>query len=245
MVEKSTQPAQAKARQEEPPPRRDTEAGSAITAGGPPPWREPEAGSAIAAGGPPPWRDTEAGSAKKPRPPRRILKAHEVNPYDHLDWDWTLDANRGKELALRELRNDMIKRQLERGETAAYRSSGWSCYPYISSDDRCYFTPVSKQIMEAREYLYNTLIYWDDHMKAWHELKIGDIVFCAVEPGRRFFAHPIKKIEWEFYRGSAIKEPCYTIANLEGRENGYCWKDTIWGVLYRVNDEPFHGVTFH
>ena len=81
-------------------------------------------------------------------------------------------------------------------------------------------------------------------MQEWYELKEGHIVFCAVEPGRRFFAHPIKKIEWEFYRGSFIKEPCYTIANLEGRENGYCWKDMIWGVLYQVNDEPFHGVRF-
>ena len=138
----------------------------------------------------------------------------------------------------------MIKRQLENGETAAYRSSGWSCYPYISSNDRCYFTPVHVRFLEATEYCYHTLVYWDDHMQDWYQLKKGHIVFCAVEPGRRFFAHPIKNIEWKFWHGSAFKEPCYTIANLEGRENGYCWKDMIWGVLYQVNDKPFDRVQF-
>ena len=75
-------------------------------------------------------------------------------------------------------------------------------------------------------------------------MKRGDIVFWAVEPGYRFFAHPIKHIEWKLYRESAIKQPCYTIANLEGRENGYSWMDMIWGALHQVNDKPFHGVRF-
>ena len=62
-----------------------------------------------------------------------------------------------------------------------------------------------------------------------------------MEPGWRFFAHPIKHVEWKFYGESHIKQPCYTIANLQGRENGCSWMNMIWGVLHQVNDTPFHG----
>ena len=59
---------------------------------------------------------------------------------------------------------------MQRGMTVAYRQSGWSCYPIINSNDLCYFEPVLR-----------------------HDLKVRDIVFCAVEPGWRYYAHFIKK----------------------------------------------------
>ena len=64
---------------------------------------------------------------------------------------WTLAPGWPKELALRELRNDMIKRQLEKGQTVAYRQSGWSCYPLISSNDLCYFEPVLRHDLKVSE----------------------------------------------------------------------------------------------
>ena len=66
----------------------------------------------------------------------------------------------------------------------------------------------------------------------------------AVEPGYRFFAHPIKHVEWKIYTANHTSSNPATLANLQGRENGCSWMNMIWGVLYQVNDEPFHGVSF-
>ena len=96
-------------------------------------------------------------------PPPNIQQAHEVNPGSEMDVDWTLAPGNGtKEYALRELRNALIQEQLESGKTASYRQSGWSCYPIISSNGLCHYEPVHHD---------------------WR--KIGDIIFCAVEPGLR------------------------------------------------------------
>ena len=64
-----------------------------------------------------------------------------MNPGSELDCDWTLDANRGKEFALRELRNDLIKRQLEKGLTMAYRSSATTSATgrFFEANDHCYY----------------------------------------------------------------------------------------------------------
>ena len=72
-------------------------------------------------------------------------------------------------------------------------------------------------------------------------MKRGDIVFWAVEPGYRFFAHPIMHVEWKFYTANHTSSNPATLANLQGRENGCSWMNMIWGVLYQVNDTPFHG----
>ena len=55
------------------------------------------------------------------------------------------------------------------------------------------------------------------------------------------FRAPHKKIEWEEHDGG-IQYPKYTIANLQGRENGRSWINMIWGKLFQVNDRPFNGV---
>ena len=91
----------------------------------------------------------KAASAKPipPRPqrdpPRFVLQAHEVRVGDELDTDWTRSKEWGRELELREERNELIKAQLLEGKTAAYRQSGWSLYPRIYSNDICCYTPVT------------------------------------------------------------------------------------------------------
>ena len=58
--------------------------------------------------------------------------------------DWTLcPEDRGKELRLREVRNQMIKEQLLLGKPVIYRSSGWSLYPRVWSNDLCTYEPVT------------------------------------------------------------------------------------------------------
>ena len=194
--------------------------------------------------GPLPWRDSGAASAKKPFPGYCVLEVHEYIEGSELANDWTLDENRGKEFALRELRNELIKDKLQKNQKVVYRSSGWSCYPYIWSNDLCYYAPVHKQFFAEKTCCYWSLVYWDDHKQNWYQLDRGHVVFCAVEPGNRFFAHPIKHIEWTYPGESHIMQPRYTIANLAGHENGHSSTNMIWGVLYQVNDKPFDRVKF-
>ena len=53
-----------------------------------------------------------------------------------LDVDWTLCPDDwAKELRLREVRNEMIKKQLQLGRPVIYRSSGSSLYPRVWPND--------------------------------------------------------------------------------------------------------------
>ena len=64
------------------------------------------------------------------------------------------------------------------------------------------------------------------------EIQKEDIVLCEVQPGNRFYAHIVKKIEdWEGRR-------CFTIANYAGRENGWCYSEHIYGKL--IHAEQWH-----
>ena len=44
-----------------------------------------------------------------------------MRPGDELDVDWTLHKEWGEECRLREIRNELIRKQLEAGLTVAYR----------------------------------------------------------------------------------------------------------------------------
>ena len=105
--------------------------------------------------------------------PYYIQQPHEVNPGFHFDWTICTD-NWPREEALRQVHNKLLERQLREGLTVAYRQSGWSLYPRIYKNDLCYFKPTSRN--PERE-----------------ALQVGDIVFCAVEPGFRYCTQPIKK----------------------------------------------------
>ena len=165
----------------------------------------------------------EVGSNKKPRgkswpaasAPANFISMflqhpHEVRKGDGFDVDWTAGHSREMELALRQSRNIMMKEQLQRGIGVAYRSSGWSCWPRIHSGDITYLSPIKT----------------DDR----HKLKVDDIVFCAVQPGNRFFCHPIHKIEWTYWKKTRQWEEVYTIGNVDrSRVNGTCFFDGIYG----------------
>ena len=94
------------------------------------------------------------------------------------------------------------------GYHVCYRSSGWSLYPRVHSNDQCTYAPV-----------------WSGD-----EVRKGDILFCQVQPGDRFYAHHVKEKElW-----AATGKYYYTIANIEGRENGWCCIEHIYGRLVEV-----------
>ena len=155
---------------------------------------------------PVPRLDTDDIPPRPTRPVPHVFNwSHEITP--ELDVDWTLcPEDPAKELRLREERNVLIKEQLQLGKPVIYRSSGWSLYPRVWSNDLCSYDPVTSA----------------------NEVRFGDIVFCQVQPGDRFFAHVVSR-KW-FENG----EWYFKISNLRGRENGWCSIKHIYGRLVRA-----------
>ena len=141
-------------------------------------------------------------------PPFILSADFEVRP--SLDVDWTLcPEDWAKELRHRLVRNTMIKEALLDGKAIKYRSSGWSLYPKVHSNDECTYAPFLQDEQDIEE---------------------GDIVFCEVQPGDRFYAHFVKAKWWDdVYQGWY-----FTISNLSGRENGWCGVQHIYGRLVHV-----------
>ena len=131
---------------------------------------------------------------------------HEVGP--EFDFDWTLCPEDSElEYQRRKVRNDMIKTDLLAGKNVVYRSSGHSLWPRVHSNDNTHYVPVRS----------------DD------DVSETDIVFCQVRG--RYLAHLVKHKDWyEKARGS-MGAYCYTISRLDGRENGWCMINTIYGRL--------------
>ena len=62
------------------------------------------------------------------------------------------------------------------------------------------------------------------------DLKVGDLVFCEVQPGNLFYCHEIHRIN---YKAPAAK---YTILSNKGMENGWCNIEHIYGRVIEVLD---------
>jgi len=75
-------------------------------------------------------------------PPFVLNDAHEA--VGDLDVDWTVcKGDWGLERRLREERNKLLKEQLQAGHNVCYRSSGWSLFPLVSSNDMTTYEPVT------------------------------------------------------------------------------------------------------
>ena len=124
----------------------------------------------------------------------------------NIGWTDTQLSGQNHEMHLRTVRNQMIKEELQLGKPVIYRSSDWSLYPRVWSNDLCFYDPVTSA----------------------DEVSEDDIVFCQVQPGDRFYAHLVW-CKW-FQEG----EWYFTISNLKGRSNGGCSIKHIYGRLIRV-----------
>ena len=147
-----------------------------------------------------------------PRPTRDVpyfvLEAHDVRPGDELDVDWTLSHDWAEERRLRDIRNKLIREQLQSGLTVGYRQSGWSLWPRVHSNDLCCYIPVRFQ----------------------EQVQVNDIVFCQVHPGQYYYAHLVRRKEEDPNRGEYV----FWIGNMAGRLNGHCYLDAIYGKLVQV-----------
>ena len=129
---------------------------------------------------------------------------HRVAP--ELDFDWTLHSDWDTVLSRREARNQLVKSHLKEGKIVAFRSSGNSLWPRVCSGDSCSYEPVVNAA----------------------EIHLNDVVFCEVQPRNLFYTLIVKDIYW--YMGRR----CFTIANIKGRENGWCYDEHIYGKLIHV-----------
>ena len=59
---------------------------------------------------------------------------------------------------------------------------------------------------------------------------VGDIVFCEVQRSKQYYAHIVLAIERDYH----AMEPKYWIGNIEGRINGWCFREHIFGILVEV-----------
>ncbi len=139
--------------------------------------------------------------------------AHEGLATDALNPDGTLHSdNRLTEPQLRQRRNDMIKEQLQSGQPVAFRSRGKSLWPLVHSGDLCEYDPV----FDASD------------------VQVGDVIFCQVYPSREYHAHLIMS---KTYCGE-VEAWYFTVENQSGRENGWCWLETIYGKLKQTCRPP-------
>ena len=113
-----------------------------------------------------------------------------------------------EELRLRDLRNEMIKKQLLEGHSVAYRQSGWSLWPKVESNDCCFYNPVRFE----------------------ESVQKDDIVFCQVQPRGYFYAHLVKEVEFDKQHGCRK----YWISNMKGFVNGWCHIHHIYGKLFQI-----------
>ena len=100
----------------------------------------------------------------------------------------------------------MIKENLIHGVGCQYQSTGQSLWPRVKSGDCCFFEPVLDPDL----------------------LKLNDIVFCQVQPSERFFAHMITEMKVD-PAASAKNRRAWTIGNINGHVNGWCYDRHIYG----------------
>ena len=116
----------------------------------------------------------------------------------------------------------LLKEKLQAGKSGQFRSSGWSLWPRVHSGDCCIYEPIVDI----------------------DKIKPGDIVFCEVQPGNRFYAHLVLTIDWENKSPAASASAAgarsipprrrFWIGNQSGRSNGYCYDPHIYGRLVEV-----------
>jgi hypothetical protein len=159
-------------------------------------------------------------------PPDVVLEGpHDATPMHHRDWtivpgSYHDPEKREQELRNRERRNKLIHEHLAAGRSVFYRSSGNSMWPLVQSDDGILLHPI--QAVTAKD---GTTIEKEES-----EISVGDIVFCEVQRSKLYYAHIVLEVYEDLYR----KEPQYWIGNIEGRMNGHCYREHIFGILVDV-----------
>ena len=126
---------------------------------------------------------------------------HEASP--ELDVDWTLSEDWAEECRLREVRNQLIKTQLQAARQVCYGSSGSSLCPRVRYNDQTTYAPVTSADM----------------------VQVDDIVFCEVQTSNRFYAHLVKNM---YLQGGKW---VFKISNMQCWVSGWCRMEHTYGKL--------------
>ena len=62
------------------------------------------------------------------------------------------------------------------------------------------------------------------------EIGVGDVVFCQVQRSQQYYAHIVLELTHDYH----AREPKYWIGNIQGRINGWCFREHIYGILVDV-----------
>ena len=121
------------------------------------------------------------------------------------------------ELMLRQFRNSTISGLLQKGRTVQMKQKGWSLHPRVHKGDCCLF----------------------DTFTSASDLRVGDLVVCEVQPGKRCSAYFIIHMEWKLTAASARDDDKakYYIGNQACKVVGWCYKEQIYGRLIEVMEE--------
>ena len=149
----------------------------------------------------------------------RVHETHELHPPDCIS-PCLMDSDKeawDEEMRRRTQRNDMIKQKLIAGWSVLFRSTGWSLYPRVHSDDCTLFHPVLDPT----------------------NIRKNDVVFCEVNPGHKMFAHKVLRVHtdktWEDPKTGCISpKRWFEIGNWNGIYNGFAWEWQVYGRLVEV-----------
>ena len=142
-----------------------------------------------------------------------LIKAEVTDPPKRLLKDWTDVQDTQMWRWLVNKRHIMCKEQLGKGNAIKMTSKGASLAPLLNSGDTFIIRPISK----------------DDI------IRVGDIVFAAVQPGSRMYIHLVWSIREEVDKKVDVLRQVYRIGNnkigAEQKLNGWCWREHIHGYV--------------
>ena len=113
---------------------------------------------------------------------------------------------------LRHFRNTMMKMQLQEGLVVQYTASDRSLCPKVQPGNLCLLEPCTSK----------------------SDLYVNDIVFCELQPGRRFFVGKIQRVEYWGYTAASARGGGLPARYNIGNEAGWCFKEMIYGRLFEV-----------
>ena len=145
-----------------------------------------------------------------------VLSGDVVAP-DEYDYDWTDTLDKTLWSWLNNKRYEIMKEALLSGESVQFISGGNSLIPYVYSGDTCFLHPIVPGKTS--------------------NILPGDIVFCAVQDGDRYYVHLVWRVlTWETNEG--VKKQVYVIGNNKPEPNkkcnGWSYREHIFGLLVKT-----------
>ena len=106
----------------------------------------------------------------------------------------------------------MLKKQLQSGYAVQFQAAGFSLFPRVHNGDCCLFEPTTSASV----------------------LRVGDLVFCEVQPGHDFSAQEVIDMYDDRDKRSKKWRCRYILGGPNDTESGWCHIEHIYGRLIEV-----------